>query len=136
MLAGLLLALSASVSRADQPKLGFSGTLVKLRGDYEHLRGFRVDSVTRGSHADKMGLERGDIVIFVGKTMAFTTQEAYLYALRMQPATTEIGLINVRNGKLVWCECRLNHDPGPHESEDTPPGVVMVDFSSEMQDAP
>ena len=121
-----------AVCQADQPKLGFGGTLVQLEGDFEAFRGYRVDSVRRGTPAAQMGFERGDIVVFIGRNMAFTTHEAYLYALRQQGKTTTIGIINVRNGKLVWAKCRLNHSPEPHRMEDPPSGVVMVDFSRNM----
>jgi hypothetical protein len=76
-----------------------------------------------------MQLERGDIVLFIGRNMAFTTHEAYLYALRQQGRTATIGIINVRNSKLVWDTCWLNHNPEPHRLEDPPNGVIMVDFA-------
>jgi hypothetical protein len=117
---------------ADQPKLGYGGTLIPLKGEFEAFRGYRVDSVRRGTPAARMGLERGDIVVFIGRNMAFTTHEAYLYALRQQGNTATIGIINVRNGRLVWANCRLNHDPQPHRAETPPNGLVMVDFARNM----
>lgn len=117
---------------ADQPKLGFNGTLVELRGEFEPFRGLRVDRVWRGTPAEAMGLERGDIVVFIGRTMAFTNHRAYLYALRQQGAVTDIGIINVRNGELVWCKCRLGHNEQPHLDEQPPPGVIMVDLADNM----
>ncbi len=136
MAGGLAVALvlwSSTICPADQPKLGFSGKLVSLPRGQGELQGYRVDSVARGSLAADMGLERGDIVAYLGETMAFTTHEAYLYALRQQGRTTKIGVINVRNGRLVWCTCRLNHNPEPHYAEDPPNGVVMVDFAHNMR---
>lgn len=129
ILAAALVLLGGTPCRADQPMLGFRGTLVSLPRGYPGVRGLRVDAVLRGSHAAAMGLERGDIVVYIGRSMAFTTQEAYRYALRQQGRTTSIGVINVRNGRLVWLTCRLNHNPAPHYDETPPPGVVMVDFA-------
>ncbi len=128
------LLLVSEVSRADQPLLGFRGALVPLRGELEGHRGYRVDSVSRGTPAAQMGLERGDVVVFISDTMAFTTHEAYLYALRQQGRTAKFGIINVRNGKLVWDTCRLNHDPEPHLNEPLPDGVILVDFRQNMRD--
>ncbi len=125
-------ALAVKPALSDQPKLGFSGTLVQMRGDNEPFRGYRVDSVSRGWPAAAMGVEKGDIILFIGRNMAFTTREAYLYALRQQGRTTDIGLINIRNGKLTWRRCRLNHNAEPHQMEDPPPGVIMVDFARDM----
>lgn len=132
-LATVLVLMFSPTCPADQPKLGFSGTLVRLPRGYGELRGYRVDSVRRGSLAADMGLERGDIVAYIGETMAFTTEEAYLYALRQQGKSTKIGVLNVRNGRLVWCACRLGHNPEPHYAEDPPDGVVMVDFAHNMR---
>jgi len=134
-LGGILgvLVLVSAVSRADQPKLGYTGTLIQLKGEYEPFGGYRVDSVRQGTPAAAMGLERGDVVAFIGQNMAFTTHEAYLYALRQQSRTAKIGIINVRNGKLVWATCRLNHDPAPHQAETIPNGVIMVDFARNMR---
>jgi S1-C subfamily serine protease len=129
-----ILLLASAVSRADQPKLGFGGTLVEVKGEFEGFRGYRVDSVRRGTPAARMGFERGDIVVFISTSMAFTTHEAYLYALRQQGRTAKIGLINVRDGKLVWTTCRLDHDPEPHQTEETPDGVIMVDFAENARD--
>ena len=89
------LLLVSEVSRADQPLLGFRGALVPLRGELEGHRGYRVDSVSRGTPAAQMGLERGDVVVFISDTMAFTTHEAYLYALRQQGRTAKFGIINL-----------------------------------------
>lgn len=124
-----ILSLMPTVCRADQPKLGFSGTLVEVKGEFEGFQGYRVNSVRRGTPAAQMQLERGDIVLFIGRNMAFDNQEAYLYALRQQGQIATIGIINVRNGKLVWDTCRLNHNPEPHQLEDPPNGVIMVDFA-------
>jgi hypothetical protein len=121
--------LMPTVCGADQPKLGFGGTLVEVKGEFEVFRGYRVDSVRRGTPAAHMQLERGDIVLFIGRSMAFTTHEAYLYAPRQQGRTATIGIINVRNSKLAWDTCRLNHNPEPHRLEDPPNGVIMVDFA-------
>jgi len=104
-----------------------------LRGEYEGFGGYRVNSVRWGTPAARMGLERGDIVVFIGPTMGFTTYEAYMYALRQQGATATIGIINVRTGRLVWDRCRLNHDPRPHEMEPMPRGLIMVDFRRNMR---
>jgi S1-C subfamily serine protease len=120
---------------ADQPKLGFSGTLVRVRGQ-EPLKGYRVDSVDRDSLAAKMGLKRGDIVMHVGETLGFTTREAYQYALRQQGQTTKIGVVRSRDGKLTWLNCPLGHNPQPHADESPPDGVVAVDFAHHMRDAP
>lgn len=114
--------------QGDQPRLGFAGTLVRLPKGYGDLRGYRIDSVKQGSLAAAMGLERGDIIVYIGRTMAFTTEEAYRYALRQQGKTTKIGVINVRSGRLVWVTCPLNHDPAPHQDEPLPPGLILVDF--------
>lgn len=129
-LAAALVLLGGTPCRADQPLLGFRGTMVSLPRGYPNVRGMRVEAVLSGSRAAAMGLERGDIVVYIGRSMAFTTQEAYRYALRQQGRTTSIGVINVRNGRLVWLTCRLNHNPAPHYDESPPPGVVMVDFRS------
>jgi S1-C subfamily serine protease len=131
LLAALLVSFTAK-ARADQPKLGFSGTLIQLGQDYEPLHGYRVDSVRPRTPAAQIGLERGDIVVYISQTMAFTTRDAYLYALRQQGRTCKIGVINVRNGKLVWTTCQLNHNPQPHMYEPAPEGVIMVDFAHNM----
>jgi S1-C subfamily serine protease len=126
----LAIALSGStICRADQPMLGINGTLVSLPRDYGDLRGIRVDVVHRGSVAAATGLEKGDIIVYVGGNMAFTTYDAFRYALRQQGRTTKLGVINVRTGRLIWATCPLNHDPAPHYDEPFPPGVVMVDFA-------
>jgi len=132
----ILLCAVSDFARADQPKLGFGGTLVQLQGKFQPFHGYRVDSVRRGTPATRLGLERGDIVVFVGTNMAFTTREAYLYALRQQGKTAKIGIINVRNGKLAWATCRLNHDPRPHQREAVPNGIIMVDFKRQMGGQP
>jgi len=138
---GALLALAAAVFGfsgqcwADQPKLGFSGTLVKVPGQ-EPLKGYRVDSVTRDSLAAKMGLKRGDVVLVIGETLGFTTHEAYQYALRQQGKTTKIGVIRSRDGKLTWLTCPLGHNPDPHAEESPPEGLIAVDFAHNTRDAP
>jgi len=132
-LVAAIVLMSSPSCLADQPKLGFSGTLVPLPQGHGEFRGYRVDAVGRRSLAAEMGLERGDIVVYIGETMAFTTHEAYLYALRQQGKTLRIGVINVRNGRLVWCTCRLNHNPLPHAGETPPHGLIMVDFAHNMR---
>lgn len=120
---------------ADQPKLGFSGTLVKVPG-HEPLMGYRVDTVTRDSLAAKMGLKRGDVVMVIGETLGFTTHEAYQYALRQQGKTTKLGIIRSRDGKLAWLDCPLGHNPEPHADETPPEGLIAVDFAQNMPDKP
>jgi S1-C subfamily serine protease len=132
--AGVLWALSLP-AWADQPKLGFNGTLVKVP-DLDPLKGYRVDSVTRNSLATKMGLQRGDVVVYIGETFGFATHEAYQYALRQQGKTTKIGVISSRDGKLKWLDCPLGHHPEPHAEETIPDGVIAVDFAHNMQDGP
>lgn len=39
---------------ADQPKLGFNGTLVRLTGEHEPFFGFRVDSISPGWPAQRI----------------------------------------------------------------------------------
>ena len=134
MAAVLVLSLNTP-AHGDQPRLGFKGTMVELSGEYEPLWGVRVDSVQRRTPAARMGLERGDIIVFIGGTMAFTNLEAYLYALRQQGQETSIGTIDVRTGRLVLAKCYLGHDPEPHASEPAPDGVIMVDFARVGDDA-
>jgi len=136
-----LLALAAGVlgtagaARADQPKLGFSGTLVKVPG-HEPLMGYRVDAVTRDSVAAKTGLKRGDVVTIIGETFGFTTHEAYQYALRQQGKKTKLGVIRSRDGKLTWLDCPLGHNPAPHADETPPDGLIAVDFARNSQNGP
>jgi S1-C subfamily serine protease len=122
-------------SDADQPRLGFSGTLVRVPGQ-DPLRGYRVDSVTRDSLAAKMGLRRGDLVMIIGETFGFTTHEAYLYALRQQGQNTKLGIIRGRDGRLTWIDCPLGHDPEPHADEEPPDGLIAVDFAHNMEREP
>jgi hypothetical protein len=130
----VLLACS-SLAWADQPRLGFSGTLVKVP-DQDPLKGYRVDTVERDSLAAKMGLKRGDIVMVIGESFGFAKHEAYQYALRQQGKTTKIGVIRSRDGKLTWLNCPLGHNPQPHLEETPPDGVIAVDFAHNMPNSP
>ena len=141
-LAGLwcLLMIGALVpdAHARQPRLGFEGTLVRLPGHTDHvgrwvsandvngLRGYRVDRVLRGSAAARMGLERGDIVVYIGVNMAFTNHEGYRWAMDRLGDRAMIGVIDIRTNRLVWL-CYPFRVPDPPDNGGRPPsGVVMV----------
>lgn len=126
---------TAGAAWADQPKLGFSGTLVKVPG-HEPLMGCRVDTVTRDSVAAKTGLKRGDVVMIIGATSGFTTHEAYQYALRQQGKKTKLGVIRSRDGKLTWLDCPLGHNPASHADETPPDGLIAVDLAQKTRDEP
>lgn len=126
---------TAGAARADQPKLGFSGTLVKVPG-HEPLMGYRVDTVARDSVAAKTGLKRGDVVMIIGETYGFTTHEAYQYALRQQGKKTKLGVIRSRDGKLTWLDGPLGHNPAPHADETPPDGLIAVDLAQNTRDQP
>lgn len=118
---------TAREAAAGQPYLGFDGTLVQLpkRFDFGNgIKGIRVNSVNRRSPATQMGLERGDIIVLVDNQI-FENMDAYRYALRQTGKTARIGLINCRNGQLIYRKCRLNHTP--HYGERPPLGYGIVD---------
>ncbi len=101
-----------------QPKLGFSGTLVKLPQDMGV--GMRINRVDRRSPASKMGLERGDIIVAIDNT-GFTTWKGYYHALRRASQKPSIVLINVRTGRLIRRSCHIPHqqdwsEPQPPDS--------------------
>lgn len=133
--AGVVVAIGLIVipCMADQPRLGFKGTLVAVP-DQEPLMGYRVEDAPRDSIAAKTGLRRGDIVYVIGETYAFTTHEAYLYALRQQGKKTKLGVLRGDKTDILWLECPLGHDAEPHADEDIPEGVVAVDFASDTRD--
>ena len=122
-----LLALTAvtSTTWADRPIIGFEETLVDLPAGYGGGKGYRVDRVNRGTRAARLGLERGDIIVFIDK-MGFQNEEAFNWIMGQVGETAQIGIINVRDGKLKWLKCHFGHTP--HRGEAAPDGVAFVNF--------
>jgi S1-C subfamily serine protease len=114
-------------ARADQPKLGIEGEMVPVPGQFQFGigAGYRIDRVYWGSHAARMGLERGDIIVLIDN-MWFQDCEAFRAALRQTGTTVRLAVINVRTGRLTWLHYRLNHDPRPHYGEAIPDSLGFV----------
>lgn len=124
IVAVLLIGSGAALSRAEaqvpvQPRLGFSGTLIDLNPRLDIpapegivSRGMRVDSVTRGTPAAHLGLERGDVVISID-SMRFTTQAGYLHALRCAGQKPSLIIRNIRTGELIRRSVSLPHAEPP-----------------------
>ena len=121
---------------ADQPRLGFSGDLVGLAGQYEiHLpngmKGVKIRSVNRVGPARRMGLERGDIILTIDN-VAFSSWEGYFAALRMASQRPNVVLINVRNGRPTRRNCSLPHVRDTRYSFEEgrlPPGTIGLSIN-------
>lgn len=117
-----------------QPTLGFDGELVDVPGDSFPdelgVKGMKVLSVRRGSPADRMGLERGDIVVNID-TWSFKSQAGYRAALRQaESQKPSIFLINVRNGEMTRDSCNLPHQVDQQQHPDTV--QLAIDLEEDM----
>ncbi len=120
-------------ARADQPLLGFNGTLVQLpeRFGFGHrVKGMKVQSVSRNSPAARMGLERGDIVVTID-SVAFKSHSGYRAALRMSSQRPSLIVVNVRNGQLTRLSGDLPHERETGEHPDTM--GLAIDLVEDMQ---
>ena len=68
--------------------------------------GARIDSVTKGSPADKGGLEEGDVVVQVGTTRVHSSA-ALKPAIRRYKAAQEVDVVVERDGKRVTLNVTL-----------------------------
>lgn len=127
---------------AQQPRLGFSGTLVDLDPriglpTLEELpsRGMRVDQVTVGTPAALMELERGDIVISID-SMRFTSQAGYLHALRCAGQRPSLIIHDVRTKRFIRRSVDLPHVELPlDEAVPHPPETYLmaIDLESDFR---
>jgi hypothetical protein len=127
---------------AQQPKLGFTGTLVDLDPriglpTLEELasRGMRVDQVTAGTPAARMGLERGDILISID-SMRFTSQEGYLHALRCAGQRPSLIIYDTRTKRFIRRSVELPHAELPlDEAVPRPPHSywMSIDLESDFK---
>lgn len=122
---------SAGQANADQPYLGFDGTLVDLpRGSgippQIKVKGMRVDRVKRRTPAARMGLERGDIIVTIDN-YGFTSFDGYLAAIRRSWQRPSILIINVRNGKLQLTPTGMSCD---HTANDVNPTLRKAESIS------
>jgi S1-C subfamily serine protease len=103
-----------------QPYLGFRGHIVALTDQgWEGLFGMQVDSVSWGSPASRMGLERGDVIVNIDQ-VGFTSRTGYLQALRCASQRPSLIIRDVRTGHLIRRSCRLPHvenEGGPWEPD-------------------
>jgi S1-C subfamily serine protease len=136
----LVTARSAKAQPLDPPRLGFRGTLVAVdpreipAPDEFANQGMRVDSVTRGTPAARLGLERGDVIISVD-SMRFTTQAGYLHALRCAGQQPSLIIRNVRTGELIRRSVSLPHQlPPDDEAGPQPPDTYLmsIDLAADM----
>ena len=123
---------AAESATADQPKLGVFGQIVSIPQEFRYGQinnGYRISSVARRSHAARMGLERGDIIVLV-ENMWFQDKTGFRAALCQAKPTTQIGIINVRTGRFKWCRCELNHNRAAHRNDPIPDSLGFANFQS------
>ncbi len=137
----LLLLLLAPVAdgQACQPRLGFEGTIVRVTGCRDRhcggtcmlcdhasikgdLRGYRVDRVLWRSAAARIGLERGDVIVFINNKV-FSDHTGYQWAMRQVGDRAKIGVLCVRRNRLVWVCNRFGHRPHVEEVWSPPRGA-------------
>ena len=91
--------------RGGQPLLGFSGHI-------EYGWGMMVDRVRRGSPADRMGLERGDVVVRIND-QRIRSYDDYYTALRSAEERVRVQIDDVRGRGLIWDSCYISRGRGP-----------------------
>ena len=111
----VLIACCLAVPAEAQPaKFGLiNPTMVPIPANFKFprgLQGYRVTRVRRGSVADQMGLEKGDIVISVDGFF-FKNEKAFDWIMKGVGKTAKVGVIDVRTGRLVYIKARFNHTP-------------------------
>ncbi len=124
LLAVLVLATISANVEAGQPRFGVDGEFIDSPFG-SGLRAYRIDEVYWRSVASAAGLEPGDIIAYID-TYGFRSEAAFDWIMGQVGQTAQVGIINVRTGKLEWISCRFNHQP--HRNERRPPGVVSVNF--------
>ena len=127
VLAVLMVSCLALPALAQPAKFGLiNPTMVPIPANFRlprGLQGYRVNRVARGSVADQMGLERGDIVISVDGFF-FKNEKAFDWIMKGVGKTAKVGVIDVRTGRLVHVKGCFHHTPDRHRGR--PPGGVAA----------
>ena len=124
VMAAFLLAAVLGKVHAGQPRFRINGKFIGSPVA-RNLKGYRIDTVFRGGVAWKAGLERGDIIVYID-TYGFRNEKAFDWIMGQVGQTAQVGIINVRTGRLEWLTCWFHHQP--HRGEQRPPGVVNANF--------
>lgn len=121
------------------PTMGMNATLIDLNQrigvpapDGTANRGLRVNRVTRGMPASRLGLEPGDIVVSVD-SMRFTTYTGFQHALRCAGDRPSFIIVDVNTGRLIRRATELPHQQ-PEVCEPRAPESywMSIDLADDM----